>query len=273
MKKLLAIIGLAWALCQPAFSQIQTESVDIWAPGYTTFSAPAVVTLTSSGNGTFNLAAPTPVTFTSQSGSTLTINLTELEVDSDPHIQFAFGVDNPEGATGYSNYTFTFSNAATNNLNLTPGQYNVSSSIGVTLTSGEDDPSTPVTLEPTGTNGYVSQAYFGVGPGKQDAGVDILNSNLSFTPSQLPPVPSYTDTFAQVQSPTLGYNLTSTQSQISVTTSFQLSNSDSASVSGRFDVNPIDQTSSTVPEPSTNALLLAGLGTLLLVVRRRWRSH
>jgi hypothetical protein len=277
MKKLLAMIGLVSALSQPAFAQLQTTAVDIWASGYSTFATPAVVTLDSTGNLVptvipSNGGTPyTPVTFTNaSSGKSLTINLTQLEVDTDPHLQFAFGVSNPDGASGLSSYSFTFATANTTNLNLTPGQYSVSSSIGVTLTAGGDDPSVPVTMEPptlpppaTGT-GAAMQSYFGVGSGSRiDAGVDILNNNLTFTPSV---TGSDTDTFAQVQSPTLTYNLNSTQTQISVTTSFLLSNSDSASVSGRFNV-------ALVPEPSEDAMLLAGLGALFLAVRRRWRSH
>ncbi len=200
-----------------------------------------------------------PETFT-VNGQTETINLTTLVYDSDPSVRFAFGVNNNDGSTGYTPYSFTFSTPVT----LAAGQYSVSSSIAGSLTKGIDGNTDPVTIELPTTGGDVLQAFIGASTdvgGMQPAGVNLISSNVSVDPSQGNSQPLNTTGYA---SPTLDFNLNNPASLIGVTMAFQLSNSDSASFTGRFDVN-------SVPEPGSIGLgaLCVVLFAFLLALRRR----
>ena len=205
------------------------------------------VTLLSLGNDTWGITAPLSETLSN--GVSFTID--DVELDVDPTVHYAIGVTNADGSTGFTPYTFTFTTPTT----LSAGNYNVSSSLAGSLTAGG---TTEVTLQPPASgSGYVQQAFIG----SYDAGVDLLNTPV--TPSWSPysqPIGPYTASGT--------YNLTTSVDQISVTTAFSLSNSDSASLSGRFDVT------TAAPEPSSVglAIIAGGVFVVLLVRTRRSRA-
>ena len=116
------------------------------------------IDLISQGNGIWEITSP--ATYTLSNGGSFTLN--DVTFDMDPIVHYGIGVTNPNGATGFTAYTFTFTAPAT----LAAGSYSVSSSLGGSLTVGE---SNDVTLQPV--SGAVQQAFIGTA----DAGVDLLN--------------------------------------------------------------------------------------------------
>ena len=236
MKKIpFIIISFALAAMFPAFAdpapmlQVQsgTDIVDI--------------TLSSEGNGVWGINSP--ASYSLGNGASFTLDTVTL--NSDPNVFYGIGVTNT--ATGDTPYTFTFVTPT----NLSAGQYSVSSSLAGSLTNGG---SSGVTLEPTTVGSStvpVQQSFIGV----NDAGVDLLTTSITNTPSPLSqPFGSFTANST--------YNLTSSVTQISVTTSFDLSGDAAASLSGQFDVEA-------VPEPSSFALGVLCAGAFLMIVRRR----
>jgi len=203
------------------------------------------VALASQGNGIWGINSP--ISETLSNGTSFTIN--DVELDIDPTVHYAIGVTNADGATGYTPYTFTFTTPTT----LAAGIYDVSSSLAGSLTAGA---STEVTLQPPSSGtGYVQQSFIG----SNDAGVDLLNTSV--TPAWSP--------FSQPFGPYSAsgtYNLGASVTQISVTTAFGLSNSDSASLSGRFDVTA-------APEPSSVAMGFMAIGAFIGLIVRARRSR
>jgi len=200
------------------------------------------ISLTSEGNNVWGIASPT--TYTLANGASFTLN--NVTLDMDPSVHYAIGVTNADGATGFTPYTFTFTTPTT----LAAGLYSVSSSLAGSLTDGE---SNGVTLQPV--SGAVQQAFIGTA----DAGVDLLNTAISQGPTPTTQIfgPFTANSTANVASPV---------SQISVTTSFQLSDDDSASLSGRFDVNA-------VPEPSSLPMAFVAAGAFGVLLVRAHRSR
>jgi len=241
MKKLGILTCLSLATCLMAHAD---------DPSLTIQSGIAIinVALASQGNGIWGINSP--ISETLSNGTSFT--LTQVTLDVDPTVHYAIGVTNADGATGYTPYTFTFTTPTT----LAGGLYNVSSSLAGSLTAGG---STDVTLQPTATGtGYVQQAFIG----SNDAGVDLLNTSV--TPAWSPlsqPFGPYSASGT--------YNLATPVTQISVTTAFGLSNSDSASLSGRFDVNLVNS----VPEPCGLPLAFVAAGAFVFLVARARRSQ
>jgi uncharacterized protein (TIGR03382 family) len=235
MKKLGMIGCFALASCLTASADDPTLTIQ--SGGLT-----VGVTLTSQGNGVWGIAAP--ISEKLSNGTSFTLN--EATLDIDPSVHYAIGVTNADGSTGFTPYTFTFTTPTT----LLPGLYAVSSSLGGSLTDGASD---GVTLEPT--SGYVQQALIGT----NDAGVDLLNTSIIQTSHPA------TQVFGEFTGDST-YSLSSTASQISVQTNFQLSGNDSASLSGRFDCNA-------VPEPASAAMGFLAAGAFAVLLARGRRSR
>ncbi len=194
------------------------------------------IPLSSEGNGIWGITSP--ASYNLGNGASFTLN--SVTLNSDPNVFYGIGVTNT--ATGYTPYSFTFVTPTS----LSAGLYSVSSSLAGSLTNGG---SSGVTLEPTTVP--VQQSFMGA----SDADVDLLMTSITNTSSPLSqPFGSFTANST--------YDLTSSVTQISVTTSFDLSGDAAASLSGQFDVEA-------VPEPSSFALGLLCAGAFLIVARRR----
>jgi hypothetical protein len=133
-------------------------------------------------------------------------------------------------------------------INLPAGTYNVASTFGITLTSGDSD--TAVFSLPGGTADYMQSSING-----QDAGVDVGSATESVTGG------TEVFDFPGASSP---YTLNSTGTSMSVTTTFDLTPGDSASFSGSFQIQA-------VPEPASVAFGLIAVGAFagLVLVRTR----
>ncbi len=283
MKKIGIVLVLATSLTAHAFPQSITVQVDPATLGWSsttnlqqTTSDTYELVNTNSSNGVMWGNSPangiTPINSTINIYSSTVINGTTASTvfDADPAIHYALGVTNDSTTTAQT-YTFIFSMPLT--LALTAGtQVMVTSSVSGSVASGSDTPqSVSIGL---GANPYIQQSYFGV-PTTQsngsttgmDAGVDLLNATttpstpLVFAPNQSTAFGDNSSITATLPSVTLTANLTT----ISVVTSFTLSPDSSASFSGKFVVTTV---ANATPEPSTEALLVAGLGMLLLIVKR-----
>jgi hypothetical protein len=238
MKQLGMIIGLLAGMSGAAIAQ-SGPSLEIWSGSQSTS-----VALPSQGNGTwgFTQSPSDPLTF-SLNGSSISLSWVTLE--SDPTVSYGLGVTNNSSST--MPYTFTFVTPTV----LAPGQYAVSASVSGSLTDGGSD---GVTVSPP-ASGAIQQSFIGTAAGN-DAGVDLLTSTIT-APDEASsdPIPKATASST--------YTLGSTASQISVTTAFNLSAGDSATFSGRFDVNA-------VPEPSSIGLgLICTVIFGFLAIRRR----
>jgi hypothetical protein len=199
------------------------------------------IVLSYESNGLWGISAPATYTLGKSS-----FTLDAVTLDIDPSVHYAIGVTNDDSATGFTPYTFTFTTPTV----LTPGQYAVSASLAGSLTDGAND---GMTLKAT-ASGPVQQGFIGT----SDAGVDLLPTQVSFATSP------YSQPFGPFTASST-YTLAATASPISVTTSFDLSGNDSASLSGRFDVNA-------VPEPPSVVLGLFCIGAFFLFGSRLRRT-
>jgi hypothetical protein len=240
MKRCAAILCLVLATGSAALAG-ETPSLEVQSG-----SATLDIQLISEGGNIWTLDPNASSSFTLSNGASFTLN--QVLLDIDPSVHYAIGVTNTDGSPAFTPYTFTFLTPTT----LTPGLYTVSSSLGGSLTDGG---SNGVTLQP-GPSGFVQQSFIG----SANAGVDLLNTTVSqsATPS--------TQIFGQYTAGPTIYSLGTTASQISVTTAFNLSDNDSASLSGRFDVV------AAVPEPSSYALALLAGGLFAALMFRARRN-
>jgi hypothetical protein len=259
MKRLLIILGFAFGASSMGFAQ--TILVQVGS------NAPNTINLVSQGSGDYGLSSnwgpANGVTVFNQ--TTIDGTAVSTDFDTDPAIHYAFSANNDSDTT--QTYTMTFSLPLSIAL-LAGQQVSVSSSISGSLAAGD---SNPVQIG-LGINPFIQQAYVGSVALANDAGVDLLNSSatpLTFTPT----LTAFSTTFGPFPSTgspnTTTYTLSANASSINVVTSFTLSANDSASLDGAFIVST---TTSAVPEPSEDVLLLAGLGVLLVAVLRRRRS-
>jgi hypothetical protein len=238
MRQLIALAGLALLINSEAFSEtVPTLQIQSGA-------SIVDVTLSDQGNGIWGISAPASY---SLGGSSLTLDSVTLDVD--PNVHYAVSANNDVNAAdaSFTPYTFTF----TMPVSLVPGLYSVSSSAAGSLTDGGTD---GVTLKPTGS-GPIQQSFIGAA----DAGVDLLSSSITS------PSGSFSAPFSATPASST-YLLGTSATQISVTTSFDLSGNDNATVSGRFDVNA-------APEPASLplAVIAAGAFAFLLIRTRRSR--
>jgi hypothetical protein len=245
MKKLCIIFSLIASLGGNLFSQTVTVQVD---PNSSS-GASKTVTLVSQVGGTWGLSNPNGWAWTDSTNQDQVTLSSQTQFISDPTIHYALGVSNDTDTI--QTYTFTFSLPLTTAL-VAGQQVTVSSSVSGSVADGDGN---GVVLGLALNTPYIQQAYIGT----TDAGVDLLNQPLTF---------STTDTMSFGPAPTLPNTTTETvtspANSIQVVTSFTLTPNDSASLSGKFVVT-------VVPEPSDNALLLAGLGALMVAVLRRRR--
>jgi hypothetical protein len=233
MKKLIVVAGLALVLNGRAYPDT-LPTLEIQSGG-----SSIDVALSSEGNGIWGISGPEVL---SVGGSS--VNLTNVTLDVDPSVHYAVSANNDvNAADGTSTFwTFTF----TTPVSLDPGVYSVSASAAGSLTDGG---SNGVTLSPA--NSVPIQQSFISG---NDAGVDLLTSPVTSSAAALSAPFSATPLSST-------YTLTSSATQISVTTSFDLSDNDDATVSGRFDV-------AAVPEPTSFLLALIAAGAFVLVTVR-----
>ena len=244
MKKLSTIFCLAIVTSLPVMAD--TPVLDIQSGSNSYVINNFVLDPSDPTGNTYQLAANT--TETLANGQTFTLLAADTFIDTDPKVQYGVGVTNDDSATGFTPHTFTY----TTNTALAAGLYSVSASLSGSLTDGG---SNGTTLEPSSAFPYVQQSLIGA----NDAGVDLLNTPIT-TPwaggtSQGFTVPGASGT----------YTLAAPVTQISIQTNFQLSDNDTATLSGRFDVNA-------VPEPASLPLALIAMGTLAILVVRARRS-
>ena len=240
MKKLGTIILLAVATCLPVFAQspvleIQSGSDTYWVSNF-------VLDPNDPSGQTYQLSHNMVETL--PNGQKFTLLAADTFIDTDPKVQYGVGVTNGDTATGFTPYTFTFTTSAA----LTAGLYNVHASLSGSLTDGGSNGST---LEPSAVFPFVQQSLIG----GADAGVDLLNTAVNEpTGSNGFTIPDAAGT----------YNLVSPVTQISIQTNFQLSDNDTATLSGRFDVNA-------APEPASIGLGVLAIGAfaLLTVLRKQ----
>jgi hypothetical protein len=137
-------------------------------------------------------------------------------------------------------------------VSLTPGQYTVTSSLGISLTDATPG-SGGVTIQPTTIPGEIQQSLIG----GNDAGVDLGTAAVSND------IFGSTSTTNYSGGPAI-YNLGSSASTISVATTFTLSGGASVGLSGFFNVQ-------SVPEPSSfwfGLVAFGAFGLMLIRVRR-----
>lgn len=245
MMKLTAAVGLLLTTSLMAMAQVSNSaSLEVQSGG-----ASMNVPLVFDGNNQWTLDSSNPVNYTLSNGVTFTLN--EVELDVDPNVHYSIGVTNDDNATGFTPYTFTFDTP----VSLSAGYYTVSSTFGGSLTDGGDN---GVTIIPLTPGASMQDSYIG----SEDAGVDLGNAPISISPN---PETQQFNTLSA--GPTYIYSPTSV-AQISVTTGFQLSDNDSAGLTGRFNVTVA------APEPSSGrlALVAAVLFTLGVILRPRGRS-
>jgi hypothetical protein len=189
----------------------------------------------------------------------LTVTNALLSYNTDPSLNYGYGVYNGSGTV--QTYTLTFPLSTSGvvvplSINLAPGTYDATVSLGVTLTDGGGDGATfsqvGTTPFETGVLNYNTTSQVNV--------IGIGTGPLTIAPGASNP--SQTFTFSPVDDP--NFQLTTQGSTMDITTTFELSPGDSASFSGSFKINA-------VPEPASLSfgLLAAGAMGALLVLRRR----
>jgi hypothetical protein len=254
MKKLWMIFALVIGVGGNGFGQTINVQVD---PN-TSSAVSKTISLVSQGGDAWGLSGPTwgawdGVSFYNQ--TTIDGSTANTQFNSDPTIHYALGVTKDTSST--QTYTLTFSLPLTTTL-LAGEQVLVSSSISGSVADGDGN---GVEVGLALNTPYIQQAYIG----SVDAGVDLLNQPLTFGP---------TDTMSFGPDPsaatpnTTGETLSANANSLTVVTSFTLSANDSASFSGKFLVTPV---ATSVPEPSEEVLLVAGVLVLFVAVLRRRR--
>jgi hypothetical protein len=203
----------------------------------------ASLPLTLESDGTWGVSSGTQVAL----GNGVTFTLNSIVVNADPYVYYSYNVTN----TSSSTMEYTASIPATT-VSLAPGQYAVSSSLGISLTDAM--PSSGVTIQPVSSPGAIQQAFVGA----NDAGVDLGTATITNGSFGSTSTTNYTGAAI--------YNLAAPATTISLSTSFDLSAGASVGLSGFFNVQA-------VPEPSSVGFGLVAAGAFVFLMMRARRSR
>ena len=238
MKIFILVACLSLACCAPLLAQ--TPELEFSAGGDS-----AWLPLTLESNGTWGIAPGTDVTL----GNGITFTLNSVQVNSDPYVFYSYNVTN----NGSSAMQYTATIPATT-ASLSPGQYTVSSSLGISLTNASAPPpnTSTVWISPVSPGSAIQQGLIG----GNDAGVDLGTTQVSNSTFGSTSTTSYSGG-------PLVYNLAAPANNVSISETFDLSAGASVGLSGFFDVE-------SAPEPSSVGLGLVAMGVfVVLIVRAR----
>jgi len=182
-------------------------------------------------------------------GQQFTILAADTFINTDPTVSYGVGVTNT--SSSFTPYTFTF----TTPVAIAAGAFNYSASVAGSITDGGNDGATILT--PAG--GGAIQTAFIASSTQSSTVVGLLNSTITAPDS------AFSDPIPTASASGTG-NVAFNATEIGITTAFQLSAGDSATFSGRLDVEA-------APEP--NSFALGGLCALLfgaLALRSRSKA-